>query len=150
MYGGDGDDFLYGNNGNDEMYGGDADDWIYGNNDDDIIHGGWGDDRIWGGTGADTFRYDIDDGNDTIEDFEIGTDILDLQRFWDAYVDDWAEAFGFGSDTIFIADHGNDAVISASTNIHGVGGEVGLVITLRGLAGTTLSDLNDAGSIVMP
>ena len=30
------------------------------------------------------------------------------------------------------------------------GGEVGLVITLRGLAGTTLSDLNDAGSIVMP
>ncbi|MDD9798425.1 MAG: hypothetical protein OXT03_04895, partial [Alphaproteobacteria bacterium] len=44
LYGGDGNDNLYGDWGNDELYGGDG---------NDNLSGGWGDDYLYGGTGRD-------------------------------------------------------------------------------------------------
>ena len=54
LYGGDGHDKLYGNAGDDTIYGGDGKDAIFGSAGDDIIHGGDGNDSLIGGVGADT------------------------------------------------------------------------------------------------
>jgi len=53
---------------------------INGSTGDDVI-GGWaGDDALTGGDGADTFEFDTSSsfGDDTITDFEDGTDLLDI------------------------------------------------------------------------
>ena len=50
---------------------------------DDIIEGGTTDDTLTGGGGADTFVFDQDSGHDTITDFTVGTDKIDLSAFTD-------------------------------------------------------------------
>lgn len=57
---------LVGNGGNDNLYG---------DNKNDILIGGRGNDSLYGGGGDDTYIYNIDDGNDTIYDYE-GEDII--------------------------------------------------------------------------
>lgn len=63
LAGGNGDDELYGNSGNDEIYGNDGtdkleghsgNDKLYGGNGTDDLNGGSGDDQLWGGGGNDT------------------------------------------------------------------------------------------------
>ncbi|MDO6963850.1 M10 family metallopeptidase C-terminal domain-containing protein [Rhizobium alvei] len=70
--GGAGDDRLIGNRiAND----------LYGNDGDDSLSGGGGNDRLWGGDGADLFLFGRNFGRDRIEDFEDGTDRIDLSGF---------------------------------------------------------------------
>lgn len=47
---------------------------------DDTLDGGVGSDFLVGGGGSDTFYFETGDGNDTISDFEIGVDLIDLSR----------------------------------------------------------------------
>ncbi len=68
-----GDDILHGGEGNDLIYG-DARLGDNGLGGYDILNGGLGNDQLWGGSGADQFVFDNDSGQDTIEDFEAGTD----------------------------------------------------------------------------
>ncbi|MBQ9609709.1 MAG: calcium-binding protein [Lachnospiraceae bacterium] len=62
LYGYDGSDYLYGNGGNDSLYG------CYGN---DVLIGGAGDDYMEGGDGTDVYIIGVNDGNDTIENYNI-------------------------------------------------------------------------------
>ncbi|MBF2058161.1 MAG: M10 family metallopeptidase C-terminal domain-containing protein [Cyanobacterium sp. T60_A2020_053] len=56
-------------------------DTLNGTTGDDILIGGQGADRLTGGKGADIFRYDsLVDIGDTITDFEVGIDKIDLSR----------------------------------------------------------------------
>ena len=48
---------------------------------DDTLEGRTTDDRFTGGAGADTFVFEPDHGRDTITDFEVGTDKIDLSAF---------------------------------------------------------------------
>ncbi|WP_417513705.1 S8 family serine peptidase [Minwuia sp.] len=66
---------------------GDGDDTLIGNalaNDlngargDDVLTGGAGDDTLTGGAGADTFRFGSDQGIDTITDFDVTADRIEL------------------------------------------------------------------------
>ena len=79
--GGDGNDYLDGFNGRDILDGGAGDDTLIGYNDDDILTGGTGNDILTGGYGADQFIFTQGDGIDSITDFEVGTDIVDLTDF---------------------------------------------------------------------
>ena len=110
LYGGDGDDSLLGDGGNDTLYGGAGDDLstaldterglyggagddaLYGGDGDDSLKGGGGNDTLTGGAGADTFYFGIGygpdepvsrrvSGHDTITDFIVGEDTLDLIAF---------------------------------------------------------------------
>ncbi|WP_406664593.1 retention module-containing protein [Gallaecimonas sp. GXIMD1310] len=65
----------------DVIDGGFGNDLIFGQGGDDQIHGGPGNDLIFGGTGADTFIWLANEtGTDTIGDFTIGDDHLDLAQ----------------------------------------------------------------------
>ena len=75
------DDFLFGNMGNDRLYGGTGNDTLNGGDGDDVLYGDSTDSRIDGAVGADTFVFDLDDGNDQIWDFVAGTDVVQLEDY---------------------------------------------------------------------
>jgi len=92
IYGGGGNDSLTGLDGNDELRGEAGADTLDGGDGDDLLIGGGGAlaDNLTGGASSDTFRignYDSGTGSaaDTITDFEVGVDLIDLSE-WDADV----------------------------------------------------------------
>jgi Ca2+-binding RTX toxin-like protein len=74
-------DGLSGGTGNDTIFGGLGPDQIGGGFGDDRIIGGIGADLIYGEQGNDTFVYNgVGDAGDTITDFEIGRDRIEILR----------------------------------------------------------------------
>ena len=78
IYGGAGDDTLYGDNENDKLTGGNGNDKLYGGAGNDTLRGGGGNDMLTGGAGNDTFVYANGGGNDTITDYVVGQDTLQI------------------------------------------------------------------------
>lgn len=78
--GGDGDDVIYGRDGDDLLTGGAGSDRIIGDAGNDRIYGQAGDDELSGGAGMDIFVFGADGGNDTVTDFTIGEDRLNLTQ----------------------------------------------------------------------
>ncbi|MGG6242578.1 VCBS domain-containing protein [Nodosilinea sp. AN01ver1] len=77
--GGDDDDVLSGGSGHDWLIGGAGADVLNGGSGDDVLIGGAGNDLLIGGLGNDKFKYQaLTDGFDTIRDFEIVGDRIDL------------------------------------------------------------------------
>ena len=76
LYGNMGDDMLMGGAGNDMLRGGKGDDELDGGDGDDMIRGDKGDDTLTGGKGKDTFHLMEGDGDDTIDDFKSGEDMI--------------------------------------------------------------------------
>ena len=69
---------LNGNDAANTLTGLGGDDNLQGNAGADVIIGGTGTDQLRGGAQADTFVFDTGDGADTIIDFEVGVDTIDL------------------------------------------------------------------------
>lgn len=76
--GGAGRDRLLGGKDMDTLSGGDGNDLLQGGTEDDRLIGGAGLDRLYGNQGADTFVLESGMGKDTIYDFVVGEDILEL------------------------------------------------------------------------
>lgn len=86
--GGTSDDHILGKKGNDTVNGGAGNDILEGNAGDDKVNGGNGNDTIFGGVGNDTLSGGIGDdvfsmrvwrgGDNTIKDFTLGEDALEL------------------------------------------------------------------------
>jgi len=86
---------------------GEGNDTFVNQNSDDLnITGGGGDDVITGGAGANTFDFDLGSGQDTITDFQVSQDVLDLGVFFN----DATQALGATSQV------GSDALVSLSNN----------------------------------
>lgn len=79
VYGGAGDDVIEGGAGNDRLYGDAGDDLISGGDGADYIYAGLGDDILSGGSGRDVFYFENGFGQDTIEDFEVGLDRVNMR-----------------------------------------------------------------------
>ncbi len=94
---GGGDDYFVGGIGNDNVNGGKGSDWLA---------GGAGNDLLTGSDGADRFIFANGTGRDTIADFTVGTDLIDLQ----GYLGDKGEALAF--ENLAIAQQGNNTVIT--------------------------------------
>ena len=101
LYGNSGDDLVTGGEGNDQLGGGEGNDTLDGEEGDDRLSGNAGDDVLTGGTGADTFSFEDAQGNDTITDFDIDEDLIDLVKL------PGVDSF----DDLTITQAGNDAVI---------------------------------------
>lgn len=80
IFGEFGDDHLAGGSGNDFISGGPGDDILLGGAGKDVLSGDSGDDVLRGGADADVFKFSLDDAgdHDTILDYELGLDSLDL------------------------------------------------------------------------
>ncbi len=88
ILGGTGSDALFGDLGWDVIRGDDGHDRLFGGAGQDRITGGTGRDLILGGTGRDTFVFATGDGRDTVVDFKVSADSIDLSG---TGVDDFAE-----------------------------------------------------------
>ena len=75
--GGNNDDTLIGGQGEDVLNGEQGFDYIDGGDGNDILYGGKQSDTLIGGQGEDLFVIDLA-GTDTIQDFEVGIDIIGL------------------------------------------------------------------------
>jgi Ca2+-binding RTX toxin-like protein len=80
LFGGFGNDTLIGFDSNNSFT--DGDDRLFGEGGDDLLQGGIGSDKLYGGTGVDSFvldpGYAFQTDDDTVFDFQIGTDKIDV------------------------------------------------------------------------
>ena len=87
--GGIGNDTLYGNSGNDSLVGGAGDDQLYGDNyyywsgevGNDTLEGGKGNDYLYGGEGSDVYKYNRGNGQDTIYNYDYSSESIDKLVF---------------------------------------------------------------------
>jgi len=129
LNGGGAGDTISGNAGSDTIDGGDGLDTIDAGKDADTLHGGAGADQLTGGGQADVFLYDLKSdstiaNSDTITDFQVGLDDIDLSDL------DADSTSGGLQHFTFIA----------SAAFSGVAGE------LRAVAGTVEADINGDGT----
>ena len=78
VFGGLGADNLYGGDGNDQLDGGLGNDYLYGNAGADTLAGGAGNDSLNGDAGSDTYVFGRGDGQDTIYNYDTGTDATEV------------------------------------------------------------------------
>jgi Ca2+-binding RTX toxin-like protein len=65
------------------LLGGSGDDRLLGRRNHDVLVGGSGADTLTGGTGKDTFVFKApSEGTDTITDFEVNKDLIDLRAIF--------------------------------------------------------------------
>jgi Ca2+-binding RTX toxin-like protein len=98
---GGGDDYFVGGAGGDNVNGGAGSDWLAGGAGNDLLNGGEGWDRFLFAQGA---------GRDTIGDFQVGTDMIDLSGYLGAK----GEAMNF--EALAIAQNGANTVITLGTS----------------------------------
>jgi len=97
----------------DTLIGDGADNTIEGRDGADIIDGGGGNDFLIGGAGADTFVFGPAGGQDTVDDFDLGEDLLDLFGFgFDDVGDVQAIATQSGADTVIDFGGGDQLTLS--------------------------------------
>lgn len=119
LYGGTGRDLLSGGVGHDLLSGGGGADTLLGGAGDDTLVGRAGADELTGGAGADVFVFGADARRDTVTDFTIGEDLIDLSSL---DLD--------GIDALAIADGDLGATVTIGTT----------VITLQGVDAADLAE----------
>ena len=114
LLGGSGDDILVGDEGNDVLIGGTGNDTIIPGLGNDVIVGGLGDDTMTSGQGSNTFLWLANElGTDTIDDFKLGEDKIDLVELLSLENDENLEQYlSFSFDN-------NDTTIHIDTNLDG-------------------------------
>ena len=140
LYGGSGNDFIDAGNTNDELFGESGNDTLIGGQGEDYLAGGTGNDVLTGdGSGGsakeDIFYYESNFGDDTITDFDLNRDMLEIrENINGTSIDDPADL------AAYITEVGGNAVISFSN---------GDSITLQGVSRDDLiAGLDDVVSIV--
>ncbi|HEV2748124.1 MAG TPA: hypothetical protein VGW34_12605 [Allosphingosinicella sp.] len=118
--------YLNGGRGDDRLRSGSGEDFLFGSAGNDRLNGGRGDDTLHGGNGEDRFVFTRRPGDDTILDFESGTDRIDLS------------AFGIDEDDVDISTAGDDTILAVDTNGDG---DANFEITLRNVDDLQASDV---------
>jgi Ca2+-binding RTX toxin-like protein len=84
-----GDDSLTGGEGGDLLEGGDGDDTLAGEIGHDTLDGGAGNDTLSGANGVDIYVFVGDNGQDSITDYGVGGDLIDLSAYGLLGLDDF-------------------------------------------------------------
>ncbi|MDB5375451.1 MAG: Alkaline phosphatase [Belnapia sp.] len=132
MTAGSGNDSMSGGAGNDYLNGGAGDDTLAGGSGADYLFGGAGDDSLIGGSGADTFGYaDGYGGNDTIEGFSYGQDMVEIQSGMGGIGVSGGSITGFDGVTNKIEIVGSNVKVTIGSD----------TILIKGISGASTSDL---------
>ncbi|MCG7977901.1 MAG: RTX toxin, partial [Candidatus Thiodiazotropha endolucinida] len=95
LTGGDGRDRLYGGAGTDSLSGEAGDDRLYGGDGNDTLRGGAGTDTLSGDAGSDTYLFEEGFGNDTINNYDSVETNADVVRFENVAIEDlWFSQYG--------------------------------------------------------
>ena len=126
--GGGGGDNISAGGGNDQIWGGAGNDILTGGDGDDILIGGLGNDTLTGGAGRDTFVFtEAGPANsDTIADYVVNEDTIDLSALLDAAQIDSANVGNF----VRVQDTGTNGLLQVNTD--GAGNDWVDVATLTG------------------
>jgi Ca2+-binding RTX toxin-like protein len=113
-------DSIFGSDGDDLLTGGSGSDTLNGGLGSDILDGGNGSDLLTGGTGRDKFVITSSAGGDTITDFELANDWIDLSG---------GLTFGTGNASTDVTQtlSGTNVLLYSSSN--------SLLVTLQGTGG---------------
>lgn len=148
LYGEEGDDVLWTNQGNDVIVGGAGNDFMYAGYGDDLIVMGEGRDKVYGGAGSDIFRYDVrDSGIDGIRDFEAGKkgDVLDLSQIIEGF-DAHSSVL---SDFITLTDQGPHTLVSVDYDGAANGANFVRIAKLIDVSGLDAQTLVDDGNLLL-
>lgn len=127
LYGNGGEDILVGGSGNDLIYSGSGadrieaglgNDTIYANGGADVINSGAGNDTVWLGSGHATVTLKTGDGQDTVNNFQLGKTqfkVGSLQGLSFADSAKGAQIFQ-GSDLLATVSHTSASVLSGNTS----------------------------------
>ncbi|MGJ8616369.1 MAG: M10 family metallopeptidase C-terminal domain-containing protein [Sulfitobacter sp.] len=118
---------LSGTDNSDTIWGDDGDDQLLGGAGDDILRDGAGSDVLSGGAGADTFVFVSDGVRDTITDFQVGLDQIDLTRLEglrdlsDVQIISraWGAELRFGAEVIEVYSADGNALNASDLNLSG-------------------------------
>ena len=123
-WGGSGNDRFFGGTGNDILMGESGDDSLYGGAGFDTLVGGAGDDLMAGDFNADRFVFDVDHGNDTIQDFDAnnGFELMDFSNLavFDTVNSVLAASQQIGAD-VLITTGSNSSIRLLDVNIADLG-----------------------------
>jgi Ca2+-binding RTX toxin-like protein len=100
LYSGPGNDWIMGLGGDDTIYGEAGNDNLDGGEGNDLLDGDVGSDTLAGGTGSDTYVFRTGSGQDTIYQYDWGTDRIDTIRFADIPSNSLTRLQRQGSDLI--------------------------------------------------
>gem|GEM_PF-250245 len=120
--GGSGNDDLAGYGGDDALDGGAGNDTLSGGTGDDVLIGGFGRDRLTGGAGSDTYVFNIGDGDDLIDNYDLSAGRVDVLQFGAGIVPGSVIARRSGEDLVLTFEGSGDRVTVASYFINGVSG----------------------------
>ncbi|MBL6664523.1 MAG: M10 family metallopeptidase C-terminal domain-containing protein [Rickettsiales bacterium] len=133
VYGGEGNDKIWLNEGDDQVFGGEGNDEVYSGIGEDKINGGDGDDNLYGGEGDDV----IDGGSGTNNLFgEAGNDVFITGEGSDI-IDG-----GLGSDTVSYVNSLEAVNIDLSTNeISGGDADNDSIVNIENVIGSSFDDI---------
>ncbi len=114
-----GNDSLFGGAGGDRLNGGKGDDFLSGNKGQDRLNGQAGDDLLIGGLGADVFIFESAGGQDTVDDFKIGKDRLDI--IGEGGIDDILEQARDTAEGVLIDFGEGDSLLLRDVTLTGLG-----------------------------
>jgi Ca2+-binding RTX toxin-like protein len=118
-----GNDTLNGSAGEDLLLGAAGNDTLFGGTGNDILIGGTGNDSIEGGWGNDTFRFNLGDGQDTVNDAGINGD-LDVLDFGSGISASNVTVTQVNSSTLAISINGTSDKVTLTNQLASVNGGV--------------------------
>lgn len=146
VYGDAGNDLINGDSGDDLIQGGKGNDKLSGGLGNDILVGEVGKDTLTGGAGRDTFTfYSLDKQADTISDFKLGEDLIDLQYILSATNFRGTTPLDQFEKYVTLTQVGSDTVVQIDADGRGAGTNLTSVALLQNVAVSSL----DASSFVV-
>jgi len=112
LYGNEGDDCTEDNEGNDILYGNEGSDYLYSGIGADTLYGGTDNDYLYGGSEGDTYCFLLNDGNDTITDYEPDSAYQDRVLFADDVLKETVAMYMNGSQLIM--GYGNNDTVTVN------------------------------------
>ncbi|WP_416674286.1 type I secretion C-terminal target domain-containing protein [Egbenema bharatensis] len=137
--GGAGDDRINGGKGNDLLRGGAGNDTLIGGAGDDVLIGGMGNDVLIGGAGKDRFVFNsLNEGTNTIRDFQVADDLIDLRGIFRTIGATPADL----AKVVQLEQVGSATQVSVDTDGLGAGTVFKPIVQLNNVAASTLSSSN--------